>query len=130
VFTLSRNSCLSKFALFEFMGVEANTITNLESLSHAVHWILGRQSLPPFRSFTDFFLHRADITRDSRIVLVMDEYPYLAAVVPEKSPILRPFCNHDWPAAWGGTTSCRRSSPRISLARSTKPTADRASPWQ
>lgn len=79
-----------------FTGLEAGATTNLEMLSQAVHQLTGQDGLAAYRDFAALFSAVAGMAHDRRIVLVIDEYPYLAAAVPEISSMLQKFCDHDW----------------------------------
>lgn len=79
-----------------FTGIEASSVTNLESMSLAVHQFSGQEGLSPFQSFSALFTYLAGLAQSRRIVLVIDEYPYLAAATPEIPSILQRFCDHEW----------------------------------
>lgn len=79
-----------------FMGIEANAKANLEGMSRALHAHTGQMDLSPYSSFEGLFEALMQLSRDTRLVFVIDEYPYLAAAVPEISSILQRFCDHDW----------------------------------
>ncbi len=79
-----------------FMGIEAGAATNLESMSKAVHQFSGHDSLAPFSGFEELFSYLAELASKRQIILVIDEFPYLASAVPEISSILQRFCDHKW----------------------------------
>ena len=79
-----------------FTGVEAGALTNLESMSKAVHRHFGQEGLSPFRSFADLFDYLADYTQKNQLIFVIDEYPYLASASPEISSLLQRYCDHEW----------------------------------
>lgn len=92
---LIRQFIAGKTAIF-FTGLEAGALINLESLSQAVHQLTGQEGLAAYRDFKALFSAVAGMARNRRMVLVIDEYPYLAAAAPEISSILQKFCDHDW----------------------------------
>ena len=83
-------------AAIYFMGIEAGAGYNLEALSQAVHKFTGQSFLPPYRSFTDIFSAIAELAKAKRLILVIDEFPYVAAAAPETTSLLQRFCDHDW----------------------------------
>lgn len=65
-------------------------------MSKALHRHLGQTSLSAYGSFEALFDSLAEASRDKRLVFVIDEYPYLAAALPEISSILQRYCDHVW----------------------------------
>ena len=52
--------------------------------------------LEKFRSWEDAFRYVARFARAERIVLVIDEYPYIAQAEPMLSSLLQKMIDHDW----------------------------------
>ncbi len=92
---LIRKFVEDKDAIF-FSGLEASWISNLESMSHAVHQFFGQEGLPAFRDFSSLFTYLGRQARDRRLVFIIDEYPYLAGAAKEISSVLQRLCDHEW----------------------------------
>ncbi|NCC85795.1 MAG: ATP-binding protein [Clostridia bacterium] len=92
---LIRQYIADKPAIF-FTGLEAGSVTNLELFSQVVHQMAGQEGLAAYRDFAALFSAIAAMAHKRRMVLVIDEYPYLAAAAPEISSLLQKFCDHDW----------------------------------
>lgn len=82
-----------------YMGIEAGTSSNLQSLSREVHRFTGSEGMAPWQTYEDLFHYLAMIAKDRRIVFVIDEFPYLAASAPEVSSLIQKFCDHEWKAS-------------------------------
>ena len=74
-----------------FLSLETSERTNLENFSRCVWSIAaGNVRTPPhFANFTDAFEAVADLAEEERLVLVIDEYPYLAKSVLGISSIIQ-----------------------------------------
>lgn len=79
-----------------FMGIEANARANLEGMSLALQRFLGLNGMAAYGSFEALFDALGEISLNKRTIFVIDEFPYLAAAVPEISSILQRFCDHAW----------------------------------
>ncbi|MBN1892201.1 MAG: ATP-binding protein [Clostridiales bacterium] len=80
-----------------YMSLESNAQTNLEFLSRSVHRKDAKMSaLAPFLRFDSLFDYLAEISRDKRLIFIIDEYPYLAQAVPEISSLIQKYCDHVW----------------------------------
>ncbi|MGL4484888.1 MAG: ATP-binding protein [Anaerovoracaceae bacterium] len=78
-----------KKAIF-FTGIESNSKQNLESFSKSIfRYIEGRKTAPVFIDFTEALEFVFEIARKEQIVLVIDEYPYLAKASKSFSSILQ-----------------------------------------
>lgn len=77
--TLIKEFCKNKKAIY-FMATQTNEKTNLENLSKAIFSLImpNSTSFPIFRNFDELFQYIYDISKEERIILVIDEYPYLA----------------------------------------------------
>ena len=79
------------------MAIEAGYNTNLNLLSKNIYSNTEKSSyLSPFPDFNQLFNYISDISKDRRLVLIIDEYPYLAQSAPEISSIIQNFCDHEW----------------------------------
>lgn len=93
--TLLNEFCKNKKTIF-CVGIESSEKENRKAFSAALWQAMGQASdMPPFEDFGSFFNYIADLGRQERIVLVIDEYPYLAAAVPSVSSILQNCIDHD-----------------------------------
>lgn len=100
--TLISEFCKDKRTIF-FAAQENSARQNLEELSEAVRAADagelsedgGRFS---FQSFRDAFLRIAQMARSERLVLVIDEYPYLAQAERGISSLLQNFLDHQFKA--------------------------------
>ncbi|MDR0491883.1 MAG: ATP-binding protein [Oscillospiraceae bacterium] len=74
-----------------FLSLETSQRVNLENFSKSV-WNVAMKNIkapPRFANFTDALETVGDLADDERIVLVIDEYPYLANSVKGMSSILQ-----------------------------------------
>lgn len=72
-----------------FLSLETSERVNLDNFGKSAHDALDLITLPRFASFTDALEMFGDLASDERIVLVIDEYPYLANSVKGMSSILQ-----------------------------------------
>ena len=74
-----------------FLSLETSEHVNLENFSKSIwpHAMGKIQTPPPFTDFTDALEAVADLSDDERLILVIDEYPYLANSVKGISSILQ-----------------------------------------
>lgn len=78
-----------------YMATETSAQTNLQLLSEVVFSFEGKKGLS-FADFHALFDHLKELSKDERVVFVIDEYPYLAQVYPEISSIIQKYCDHEW----------------------------------
>ena len=87
-----------------FMALEADKATNLAGISRAFSQFqtstgTGLAGLRArHASFEDLFADMADVALRTPFVLVVDEFPYLAASWPPISSLLQKFCDSRWAA--------------------------------
>lgn len=85
-----------------FMALEADKKTNLNSFSRTFSQFLALNepgltvSRAHYGSFEDLFADMTDVARRTPFVLVIDEFPYLAAGWPPISSLLQKFCDSQW----------------------------------
>lgn len=76
--TLINEFCKGKPAIY-FVGVEATEKENLINFSKAIFdYFMPSVTMPPFQSFEQLFDYLYPFVKEERIILVIDEYPYLA----------------------------------------------------
>ena len=87
--TLINEFCKGKKTIF-CVGIESTEKENLESFSKEV-WRSMEQGIemPAFKDFESLFDYIAKLSEKERMVLVIDEYPYLASASPAVSSILQ-----------------------------------------
>ena len=86
--------CKGKKNIF-FTGIEASVAENLSQLSKAVlEHSNARDS--SFDSFEKIFSYVDALAQNERIVLVIDEYPYLAKSEPSIPSLLQKHIDHAW----------------------------------
>lgn len=82
-----------------FMAIEANAAANLAGMSAALHRYMQQPGLSAYQTFEALFDALTHLSRNQRLMFVIDEYPYLAAAVPEISSLLQRYCDHAWPGS-------------------------------
>ncbi len=92
--TLINEFCKGKKTIY-FVGLESTIKENLESFSKAV-WDVAEQGnlMPAFSDFASLFEYIAKLAEKERIVLVIDEYPYLAEAYSAVSSVLQACIDH------------------------------------
>ncbi len=93
--TLIREYIKDKDAIY-YMSIESDDSLNLEGISREVHRYQKKISRSKFESFDDVFLEIAEMSKEKRLVFVIDEYPYLAENYPEISSIIQKYCDNLW----------------------------------
>lgn len=79
------------------MALESSMQENLQSLSKAVLQIVNPQAEGlSFNSFEQLFSYLSRFIDKERLVLVIDEFPYLAQSYPTISSLLQKFIDHEW----------------------------------
>jgi hypothetical protein len=81
-----------------FTAIESSVEKNLELFSHSIYKALmpSMKSLPAFASFSDAFDFVTEYVKKERYVLVIDEYPYLAAADKSISSVLQSYIDGVW----------------------------------
>ncbi|MBD5525426.1 MAG: ATP-binding protein [Lachnospiraceae bacterium] len=95
--TLITEFCKDKKTVF-FAAQENNAAQNLELLSYAIAEIDSGSTTAnmTYRSFGDAFNRLAEMSATERIVLVIDEYPYLAQAERGISSMLQNYLDHQF----------------------------------
>lgn len=89
--TLINEFCKNKKVIY-FVGVESTEKENLENFSKAVfEATMPDMDMPAFDSFYKLFDYIYEIVKEERIILVIDEYPYLAQSHSPISSILQAY---------------------------------------
>lgn len=81
-------------------AVEAGVATNLELLSSAIYHAFFHEEeaavMPPFKSFHAAFQYITQKAKESKVILVLDEYPYLAQADKSISSVLQAIIDQEW----------------------------------
>ncbi|MBR2835733.1 MAG: ATP-binding protein [Coriobacteriales bacterium] len=77
-----------------FQARRTNAQTNLQLLSQAILSYTSQISHAIFATFDEAFETILEMSRDKRLVLVIDEFPYLAQSFPEISSLLQEKIDH------------------------------------
>lgn len=90
--TLIREFAKGKKCIY-YTAIEATGARNLTLLSKAIYKELmpGRKTMPEFRSYEDALQFIYEEAEDQRLILVIDEYPYLARSERSMSSVLQRF---------------------------------------
>lgn len=75
--TLLSEFCKNKEAIF-YSAEQSNSKLNLEKFSSLVFQFYGESNLEPFRSWENALIYIDNRQKDRRLILVLDEFPYLA----------------------------------------------------
>lgn len=89
--TLINEFCKNKKAIY-YVGLETSFSENLQEFSKAIWQVLHPGTvLPPFQDFESAFDFIADSAKQERLILVIDEYPYLAESYSGISSLLQSY---------------------------------------
>ncbi len=93
--TLINEFCKGKKTIF-FAAQENSAEQNLEVLSNAIIEMNGDSNNANmiYRSFSDAFIKIEEIAKKERVILVIDEYPYLAQAEKGISSLLQNYLDH------------------------------------
>ncbi len=93
--TLINEFCKGKKTIF-FAAQENSAEQNLEVLSNAIIEMNGDSNTANmiYRSFSDAFTKIEEIAKKERVILVIDEYPYLAQAEKGISSLLQNYLDH------------------------------------
>ena len=93
---LIREFCKGKKTIF-FTGMETTARENLENLSQSIYEANGGEGRAPvYRDFEAAMEAITDMARREKIILVIDEYPWLAGSYPGISSLLQVEIDHHW----------------------------------
>ena len=98
---LLQEFCKGKKTIFH-VGMQQTREAALLSFSHDVLAALPSNDagyFDRFRSWEDAFRYIAKFAAKERIILVMDEYPYIAQTDPSLSSLLQKMIDHEWKEA-------------------------------
>lgn len=94
--TLIKEFCKSHSYIY-MMALESSMQENLQSLSKAVLQVVNPQAEGlSFNSFEQLFSYLSNYIEKERMILVIDEFPYLARSYPTISSLLQKFIDHEW----------------------------------
>ena len=89
--TLIREFIKDKKTIY-FAGLETTEQNNLENFSKSIFELsMEGNAVPTFQSFSDAFSYLGGVAQKERIILVIDEFPYLANAVKGISSILQKY---------------------------------------
>ena len=87
--TLINEFCKDKTAIY-FTGIESTAKDNLENFSKSIAAINGSSdNAPVFKDFRSALININDLAQKQKIVLIIDEYPYLARSYKSISSVLQ-----------------------------------------
>lgn len=79
-----------------FMGIEGNVTLNLRGFSQAIYrTVMNETKLPPFEDFEQLFQFLDTISKE-HIIVVIDEYPFLAEAYPAISSLIQSHIDQVW----------------------------------
>lgn len=89
--------CKGKPTIY-FSALNASSQENLEALSRAVYFYKNPDMLhaPVYQSYEDALAAITEISKEQRLVFVIDEYPYLAKAEKSISSRLQHIIDHVW----------------------------------
>lgn len=95
--SLINEFCKDKPVIF-FSALSATAKENLEALSKAIYTFSDSDAVnaPVYGSFDDAFAAISALSKKSRLVFVIDEYPYLAKSEPSISSRLQHLIDREW----------------------------------
>ena len=94
---LIKEFCKDKPTIF-FSALNASAQENLESLSKEIYAYKNPNSVngPVFQNYESAFNEITSISREERVVFIIDEYPYLAKAEESISSRLQHLIDHVW----------------------------------
>lgn len=90
------NKFLQDKKVIYFTAIEENANDNLQRFSKAIRHFINPQinDDSSFASFEQAFQEIGEVAKKERVVLVIDEYPYLAQAYPAVSSMLQSYIDH------------------------------------
>ncbi|MFI3215057.1 MAG: ATP-binding protein [Eubacteriales bacterium] len=85
--------CKDKKTIY-FSALETTAKENLKTLSKAIHF--ATTDAPVYESYDHAFQAITDLTKEERLIFVIDEYPYLAKCDTSISSRIQHFIDHQW----------------------------------
>lgn len=94
--TLINEFCHNKKSIY-FVATEVTESENLKQFSKAVlQSIMPGISAPTFNSYEELFSYISELCQKERVILVIDEYPYLAGSYKAISSIIQAHIDQTW----------------------------------
>lgn len=94
--TLLREFSKQKNVLY-FAAQETNTTLNLEKFSREIYKLQHLpESMPSFSSWEQAFLYLGEYVKDHRLLLIIDEFPYIATSDPSILSTLQHIIDQNW----------------------------------
>ena len=89
--------CKNKPAIY-FPALNSNSSDNLAALSQAIHSYFHPEtvSFPVYSSYDDALREITKIVKTERVILVIDEFPFLAKSEPSVSSRLQHLLDNEW----------------------------------
>lgn len=86
-----------KHAIY-FTAIEENKEDNLQRFSAAIRHFINPETADTssFASFEQAFQEIGELAKKERVILVIDEYPYLAQAYPAVSSMLQSYIDHEY----------------------------------
>ena len=93
--TLINEFVKNKKAIF-FSAEEANDVLNLETISNRIFDVfnISKEQINGFKSWNDVFSFLGEKSKDEKIILVIDEFPYAARANKSLKSILQNSIDH------------------------------------
>ncbi|WP_337393390.1 ATP-binding protein, partial [Phascolarctobacterium succinatutens] len=99
---VGKTALINKFCAYKptifFSALNTTGKENLKALSKAIMSYEKPDAVvvPEFKSYDDALAEITELTREQRLVFVIDEYPYLAKAKPAISAMLQHLIDHQW----------------------------------
>lgn len=91
--TLLKEFCKDKEAIF-YSAEQSNEKTNLEKFSNQVFEHYGEKTLEPFKTWENALHYIQERQQERPLVVVLDEFPYLANINPALLSVLQHLIDH------------------------------------
>lgn len=79
-----------------YSAQEKNDSLNLQDFSRSLQHFFDNRFIAPFQSWEDAFSYVADQMKEERVVLIIDEFPFMAEPNPSIKSILQHIIDHQW----------------------------------
>ena len=97
---VGKTTILQEFAkkrkIIFYSAQEKNDSLNLQDFSKMIQQYFAGQYIAPFSTWEDAFSYITRNAKDSRVVLIIDEFPFMAGPNPSIKSILQHEIDHHW----------------------------------
>ncbi len=97
---VGKTTILQEFAqkreVLFYSAQEKNDSLNLRDFSRMLQMHFGRQYIAPFGTWEEAFSYLTDNIRDTRVALIIDEFPFLAGTNPSIKSMIQHEIDHHW----------------------------------